>query len=107
MNEQERKEKEAKSLLVAKRSFFEAMRKQNGVDDNDIVFDEEGKVDDEKPGTECVVCCGNQRNCVFLPCGHVCCCFECAETWKKSKGTRMTCFVCNERATSIKKVFFS
>lgn len=27
--------------------------------------------------TECVVCMENRCDIIFLPCGHVCCCFKC------------------------------
>jgi len=31
---------------------------------------------------ECVVCLDKQSDAVFLPCGHVCCCFECSAALK-------------------------
>lgn len=33
--------------------------------------------DEEQPASICVICLANPRQCVLLPCGHVCCCFRC------------------------------
>ncbi|KAJ7324702.1 hypothetical protein JRQ81_017722 [Phrynocephalus forsythii] len=32
---------------------------------------------EEPPENACVICLTNLRECVLLPCGHVCCCFRC------------------------------
>ncbi|XP_053160378.1 mitochondrial ubiquitin ligase activator of nfkb 1-A-like isoform X2 [Hemicordylus capensis] len=32
---------------------------------------------DEPPEHTCIICLTNLRECVLLPCGHVCCCFSC------------------------------
>eukprot|EP00062_Callorhinchus_milii_P000219 gi/632934059/ref/XP_007898010.1/ PREDICTED: mitochondrial ubiquitin ligase activator of nfkb 1-A-like [Callorhinchus milii] len=31
----------------------------------------------ETPENACVICLSNPRECVFLSCGHVCCCYDC------------------------------
>lgn len=28
----------------------------------------------------CIICLSNQRNCILLECGHVCCCFSCYQS---------------------------
>uniref|UniRef100_UPI00398E7165 mitochondrial ubiquitin ligase activator of nfkb 1-A n=1 Tax=Pristiophorus japonicus TaxID=55135 RepID=UPI00398E7165 len=33
--------------------------------------------DDETPENACVICLSKPRECVFLTCGHVCCCYDC------------------------------
>ncbi|XP_041038702.1 mitochondrial ubiquitin ligase activator of nfkb 1-A isoform X1 [Carcharodon carcharias] len=33
--------------------------------------------DDEIPENACVICLSKPRECVFLTCGHVCCCYDC------------------------------
>jgi len=37
--------------------------------------------------TECVICMSEKRECVFVPCGHVACCEQCA-------GSLVTCPIC-------------
>lgn len=32
---------------------------------------------DEVPESACIICLTKRRECVLLPCGHVCCCFSC------------------------------
>nr|XP_020671433.1 mitochondrial ubiquitin ligase activator of nfkb 1-A-like [Pogona vitticeps]XP_020671434.1 mitochondrial ubiquitin ligase activator of nfkb 1-A-like [Pogona vitticeps]XP_020671435.1 mitochondrial ubiquitin ligase activator of nfkb 1-A-like [Pogona vitticeps] len=32
---------------------------------------------EEPPENSCIICLTNLRECVLLPCGHVCCCFRC------------------------------
>ncbi|KAM4692889.1 mitochondrial ubiquitin ligase activator of nfkb 1-A-like isoform 2-T2 [Discoglossus pictus] len=40
---------------------------------------DDGSQEDEgrAPGKVCVICLAQPRECVILPCGHVCCCFSC------------------------------
>lgn len=44
---------------------------------------------DEPPENACVVCLANLRECVLLPCGHVCCCFRCFQALPQR-----TCPIC-------------
>lgn len=61
---------------------------------------------DEKADRVCVICTEKDRNCVFIPCGHVCCCHNCAIEWKKKQGTlNMKCFICKKPVTQISPIF--
>ncbi|XP_061490506.1 mitochondrial ubiquitin ligase activator of nfkb 1-A-like isoform X2 [Rhineura floridana] len=44
---------------------------------------------EEPPENACVICLTNLRECVLLPCGHVCCCFRCFQALP-----RHTCPIC-------------
>ena len=43
----------------------------------------------------CLLCKKNEINCVFTPCGHMCCCISCGERI-------MSCPLCGDRCYSIK-----
>ena len=47
----------------------------------------------------CCICLTNQRNTVFQPCGHLCCCDEC--------GNLDQCPVCREAITNKLKVYIA
>jgi E3 ubiquitin-protein ligase XIAP/baculoviral IAP repeat-containing protein 2/3 len=51
----------------------------------------------------CVVCWDNSRNAIFLPCGHVCTCWECATSVQKSG----QCPICRIDIQSTWKVYYS
>ncbi|XP_013910722.1 PREDICTED: mitochondrial ubiquitin ligase activator of nfkb 1-A-like [Thamnophis sirtalis] len=40
--------------------------------------------DEELPANACVVCLSNPRECVLLPCGHICLCFHCFQALPNS-----------------------
>ena len=41
---------------------------------------QQAKVDKEEViTTVCIICCENQKESVFVPCGHKCCCLGCAK----------------------------
>ncbi|XP_077204335.1 mitochondrial ubiquitin ligase activator of nfkb 1-A-like isoform X2 [Paroedura picta] len=44
---------------------------------------------EEPPTSVCVICLAEPRQCVLLPCGHVCCCFRCFQALP-----RRTCPIC-------------
>ena len=50
----------------------------------------------------CVVCLGKQKNTLFEPCGHVCCCDECAQTIRNAGGK---CPMCRQAIRGAKKAF--
>jgi len=51
----------------------------------------------------CVICWENTRNAIFLPCGHVCTCWDCASSVQKSG----QCPICRVDIQSIWKVYYS
>lgn len=56
-------------------------------------------VKNEEPGlNDCCVCFENQRNCVFIPCGHLCTCLECGKALKE-------CPICRKGITIVQQVF--
>ncbi|CAJ0964805.1 unnamed protein product [Ranitomeya imitator] len=44
---------------------------------DDVQLDSPLPEDESSPERLCVICISRLRNCVFLTCGHVCCCFLC------------------------------
>ena len=58
-------------------------------------LDDMTKEDAEK---ECVICMSNPRNTCVLPCRHVCCCAECANTLRLSTDR---CPVCRKPMTDM------
>jgi hypothetical protein len=51
----------------------------------------------------CVVCWDNTRNAIFLPCGHICTCWDCATSVSKSG----QCPICRLDIQSTWKVYYS
>ena len=63
-------------------------------DDKGVSIESIAKVDkvDEKPVGLCSVCWERPRNCVFLPCGHIQCCFDCGvNIYVRGKGCPVCC----------------
>ena len=58
-------------------------------------LDDMTKEDAEK---ECVICMTNERNTCVLPCRHICCCAECANTLRLQTDR---CPVCREPITEL------
>jgi len=58
----------------------------------------EKKKEKEKNKNECTICCTNEINCTFDPCGHVFC-TQC------SKNTKI-CFNCRKPIKKVIKIFF-
>jgi len=52
----------------------------------------------------CVVCLEFSRNTLIAPCGHLCACFECAESVKTSK---QACPMCRGPIDMIYRVYYS
>lgn len=48
----------------------------------------------ENEEDECIICLDSHKDSVFIPCGHYCCCFECAEQCKD-------CPLCRGKFTSL------
>jgi len=54
--------------------------------------------EEEEIENECVICMDQQSDCVFLPCGHVCCCFKCSTSLR-------TCPMCRTVITQKIRIF--
>lgn len=52
----------------------------------------------ENESKECVICMTNERNTCVLPCRHICCCAECANTLRLQTDR---CPVCRELMTEL------
>ncbi|KAF7847092.1 hypothetical protein BT93_L3371 [Corymbia citriodora subsp. variegata] len=39
------------------------------------------RTNDDDDGESCVICCDEQRNCSFVPCGHSATCYDCAQRY--------------------------
>ena len=52
----------------------------------------------EGEGSECVICMTNTRDTCVMPCRHVCCCAECANTLRLQSDR---CPVCRELITEL------
>lgn len=53
---------------------------------------------EEGEGRECVICMTNDRDTCVMPCRHVCCCAECANTLRLQSDR---CPVCREAITEL------
>ena len=53
--------------------------------------------------TKCAVCLVNNKNSIFMPCGHVCTCEECADAVVNTDGQ---CPMCRTDITGTNKAFF-
>ena len=49
----------------------------------------------------CVICIENHRDCIFQPCGHGSCCYECAEKVVEDKAT---CHYCREEIVKVLRI---
>lgn len=84
------------------------------VNKNDVQLDPQNdedlfevECDDHKKGLKCCICSDRDRNCVFIPCGHVSCCQQCANSWRKKNNGVLTCFVCKALVTKVCPIYFS
>lgn len=61
---------------------------------------EEGVVDEDDG--KCVICFVNERNSVFVPCGHIATCFECGSECFKKKDE---CPICQKKASMVIRTY--
>lgn len=59
--------------------------------------------DDADAEKACVVCLTNEKTIGFIPCGHICCCPDCA----RNLGDKPKCPVCRAEVTLMNKMFSS
>lgn len=57
--------------------------------------------EDDSEIKECVVCMDEKPGAAFVPCGHVCCCFDCATTCAEGG----SCPVCRAAVASVLKLY--
>ncbi len=57
--------------------------------------------DDGTEGRACVICLEKRRQCVLLPCMHLCLCISCANSLKQKK----ICPICGQSILTPKKIF--
>ncbi len=57
--------------------------------------------EDDSEIKECVVCMDSKPEAAFVPCGHVCCCLDCANTCAEGR----SCPVCRAAVASVLKVY--
>ena len=88
-----------KSLLLDCK-FYKNESQFNNNNNNDKII---GKVcyddhNNNKSKKECIICHNNQRQSVFVPCGHRCTCYNCAVLFFQ---VNKKCPLCNKKATII------
>ncbi|XP_069830650.1 mitochondrial ubiquitin ligase activator of nfkb 1-A-like [Dendropsophus ebraccatus] len=67
------------ALYRTYRSHKEKNRRQEGHVD-EVQMDHHFPDDETSSERLCVICISRRRDCVILPCGHVCCCFLCYQS---------------------------
>jgi len=69
------------------------------------IVEEEVKIEkvfgDEEIDMDCVVCMNNEKDVVFAPCGHYCCCSECATFIHH--GSKPDCPMCRTKISQVVK----
>lgn len=53
----------------------------------------------------CTVCINAESNQVFIPCGHICCCEDCANHIMRESGNVKKCPICKGEISSMYKVY--
>ena len=61
------------------------------------VIDKKGE--DKTPPNECVICLDRKKDTVLIPCGHICICLHCSESYKTS------CPICREKITTVQQIY--
>lgn len=58
--------------------------------------------------TECVICCTNEINTIFMPCCHIALCIGCSKKYhsqEKSRADGIKCLICKQPVSEIKRVY--
>jgi len=63
-----------------------------------IVIEPMSPEEEESIYKTCKVCMCNEKNTVFIPCGHICCCYDCSQKLEK-------CPICRAKITTVVKTF--
>lgn len=59
----------------------------------------------KKGDLECGICRTNEANTIFLPCGHLYACYDCAKKWKDDYSGK--CPTCNRKIDSLMRIYVS
>ena len=58
----------------------------------------------DEEDNNCIICFDAVKNAVYVPCGHVCCCLQCANDYFNSK---KSCPMCRQAVIMVVKCHFS
>lgn len=70
--------------------------------DSERIENKSGEVSINSTNNLCVICFSNERNCCFVPCGHICTCYDCAKSITENK-----CPICRSFIKDKIKTFIS
>ena len=73
-----RKEITQKFQRIGKKDVILCNGKDDCFDEEKSLIEKEKNQNDMNELKMCKICYENKKNSVFIPCGHICCCFECA-----------------------------
>ncbi|XP_036145385.1 E3 ubiquitin-protein ligase cblA-like [Monomorium pharaonis] len=58
-----------------------------------------------RPERTCIACINTKSNQVFIPCGHICCCEDCANYIMQESDDVKKCPICKKQISAIYKVY--
>ena len=98
-------------LITRTNKWFYKIKKDNitildNIDENSVeslnkMFLENLNIYEDENSNECCICLDNEKNSIFIPCGHYYCCINCSKQIKK-------CPICRMHISNyVSKEFFS
>ncbi len=90
------KGREAGMLLIRQRLGLEQAASGKTGEENVLPLSSQNDTD------ECCVCLSNRKSWIFIPCGHMCVCHDCADDIRQSNSE---CPLCRQKAAGIFQVF--
>jgi len=85
--------------LTHQKIILSQIDKLNDIDETEIQ-NQDGN--NNNANNECIVCMGEEKDTLFLPCGHYCVCFKCGDEIKKGM---KQCPICRSIVQSVTKVY--